>query len=94
MKISKKQKKTPEDIITGFDLSFQRVVVKICPFATLCWVNKDENIAQQILTGYPSPQDNIYQYSQLLKTNLLPETNISQAQHTFICLNSAILTVE
>ena len=32
--------------------------------------------------------------SQLLKTNLLSETTVSQAQLAFICSNSAILTVE
>lgn len=30
--------------ITGFDLSFGSVVVKIYRFATLCWVNNDENM--------------------------------------------------
>ena len=30
--------------ITGFDLSSGSVVVKIYGFATLCWVNKDENM--------------------------------------------------
>ena len=29
--------------ISGFDLFFENSVVKIYPFATLCWVNKDEN---------------------------------------------------
>ena len=28
----------------GFDLSFWGAVIKICPFLTLCWVNKDDNI--------------------------------------------------
>ena len=56
--------------------------MKIYPFATLCWFNKDENI-------WPSKF-----FSQLLKTNLLSETTISQAQPAFASLNSAILTVE
>ena len=29
---------------TGFDLTFSITVVKRYPFATLCWVNKDENM--------------------------------------------------
>ena len=29
---------------SGFNLSFGSAVVKIYPFATLCWVNKDENM--------------------------------------------------
>ena len=33
-------------------------------------------------------------FFQLLETNLLLETTVSQAQPTLICLNSAILTVE
>ena len=32
--------------------------------------------------------------SQLLKSNLLSETIYSQTQPTFICLNSAIITLE
>ena len=30
--------------ISGFDLFFENSVVKIYLFATLCWVNKDENM--------------------------------------------------
>ena len=30
--------------ISGFDLSFGSAVVKIYPFATFRWVNKDENM--------------------------------------------------
>ena len=56
--------------------------MKIYPFATLCWFNKDENI-------WPNKF-----FSQLLKTNLLSETTISQAQPAFVSLNLAILTVE
>ena len=33
-------------------------------------------------------------FSQLLETNLLPETTVSQTQPTFICSNSTLLTVE
>ena len=33
-----------DDQDTGFDLLFWNVVVKMYPFRTLCWVNKDENI--------------------------------------------------
>ena len=31
-------------IYTGFDLSFGSTVVKIYPFVTLIWLNKDENM--------------------------------------------------
>ena len=41
---------------------------------------------------FPSPQNNIN--LTVTETNLLSETTISQAQPAFICLNSAILTVE
>ena len=37
-------------IIAGFDLSFWSAVVKIYPFANLCWVNKDENIQSNKLS--------------------------------------------
>ena len=30
--------------ISGFNLFFENSLVKIYPFATLCWVNKDENM--------------------------------------------------
>ena len=29
----------------GFDSSFGSAAVKIYPFTTLCWVNRDENIS-------------------------------------------------
>ena len=38
-------------------------------------------------TNYPSPLETIY-ISQLLKTNSLSETTVSQAQPGFICSNS------
>ena len=34
----------------GFDLSFWGAIMKIYLFATLCWVNKDQNMAQQIFS--------------------------------------------
>ena len=65
--------------------------MKIYPFATLSWVNKDENtlLVQQIFLAHRA----IY-YPQLLKTSLLSETIVPQAQPAFFCLNSAIITVE
>ena len=54
------------------------------PFATLYQVNNSENtyIAQPTLLA----QRAIY-FSQLLGTNLLPETTVSQILTTFICSN-------
>ena len=46
-------------------------------------------LVQQIFLAHRT----IY-FSQLLETNLLPETTVSQTQPTFICSNSTILTVE
>ena len=46
------------------------------------WVNRDESIAKQILSAHRT----VY-FSQLLKTNFLSETIVSQAQlnrHLFI----------
>ena len=65
--------------------------MKIYPFRTLRLVNKDEDIyiAQQIF-----PVHRTMYFSHLLKTNLLCATSVSQAQPAFICLVSAILTVE
>ena len=75
-------------IISGFD--FLKCYCWTYPFATLCWVNNNEkNIAQQILPAHRT----IY-FSQTLETKLLSETTISQAQLTFNCTNSAILTVD
>ena len=48
---------------------------------------KPEHVAQQIFPAHKT----IYS-SQLLKTNLLSETRVSQAQAAFICSNSAIIT--
>ena len=45
--------------------------------------------AQQILPAHKT----IY-FQWLLKTNLLPEIIVSQAQLAFICSNSATITVE
>ena len=42
-------------------------------------------------TDLPCPKDNIF--LTVLKTNLLTETIVSQTQLTFICSNSAIITV-
>ena len=48
------------------------------------------HVAQQIF-----PDHRTIQYIfQLLKTNLLSETIYCQTQSAFICLNSAIITVE
>ena len=44
---------------TRFDLSFRSAIVKIYPFANLCWVNKDENYS---LTNFPSPSQPKGQY--------------------------------
>ena len=53
----------------GLTYLFLSVVMKSYPFATLFWVNKDENIWSNKI---PLP---IGKYiSQLLKTNSLPET--------------------
>ena len=84
--------KPPANWVThnkGF--SYENAVMKIYPFRTLRLVSKDENIyiAQQIF-----PVHRTMYFSQLLKTNLLCATSVSQAQPAFICLVSAILTVE
>ena len=63
--------------------------MKNYPFATSYRVSKHENISQQFFPGHRTTY-----MSQLLKTNLLSETTVSQAQLAFICSNSAILTVE
>ena len=52
--------------------------MKISPFATL------KHLAQQIFLATWT----VY-FLQLLKTNLLSETTISQTQPAFVCLNSA-----
>ena len=39
-------------VCTRFDVSFWSVAVKLYSFATLCWVNKDENISQQIFPAH------------------------------------------
>ena len=72
-----------------FDLSFGSAAVKIYPFATLCWVNKDENMQSNKFS-----QPIGHYICQLLKTNLLSETIVTQAQTAFVCSNSAIITAE
>ena len=72
---------------TRFDLYFRSAVVKMYFLATLCWVNN--NKAQQIFPAHMT----IY-FSQLLIRYLLSETTVYQTQATFICSNSAILTLE
>ena len=62
--------------------------MKIYHFTTL--VIKDEKTYQSNKFSQPTGQ----YISQLLETNLLPETTVSQTQTTFICSNSTILTVE
>ena len=63
---------------------------KICPFTALCRGNKNKkNVAQQISTTHRT----IY-FLQLLETNLLSGTRISQAHSELICSNAVILTVE
>ena len=62
--------------------------MKIYPFTTLNWMNKDI-IAQQIFPAHGT----IYS-SQLLETNFLSETAISEAKPAFICSNSTTLIVE
>ena len=44
---------------TGFDLTFWSAIVKIYPFAILCWVNKNENMYQSPTT-FPSQSDNVF----------------------------------
>ena len=63
--------------------------MKIYLFTTFCWASEDENIAQNIF-----PVHRPIYFSKLLKEKLLSDTTIPQAQPAFICLNSAILTVE
>ena len=63
--------------------------MKKYPFATFCWVNKDENIAQKIFPAHKT----IY-FSYLLKTNFLPKTIVFLAHPAFSCSNSAITAVE
>ena len=63
--------------------------MKIYPFPTLRWVNKNENIAKQIFQAHTAICS-----SELLKISLLSETMVSQTQLAFICSNSAILTVK
>ena len=41
------------NIVSRFNLSFGSAVVKIYPFANLCWVNKDKTIYSPI--HFPSP---------------------------------------
>ena len=48
---------------------------------------KLKHVAQQI---FPAPYDTII--TQLLKTNLLSETIVSQTQTAFICSNSGVIT--
>ena len=74
---------------SGFDWSFWSAAVKIYPFATVKWWIKMKKYSSKILPGHRT----IY-LLQLLKTNLLSETTVSQAQQTFICSNSAKFTVE
>ena len=76
---------------TGFNLSFWSAVVKIYPFVTLCWMNKDKNIYPNKL-AQPIPAHS--------------NTFLNVAENRFIAwsyffsgtpgisLNSAILTVE
>ena len=67
-------------VCTRFDVSFWSVAVKLYSFATLCWVNKDENI-------YPNKfSQPIRQYipHNLLKTNSFSETTVSQVQPALI----------
>ena len=73
----------------GFNLSFGSPVVKIYPFATLCWVNKDEKMYSNKFSYHRT----IY-FPQLLKINLSSEIIVSQAQPIFICLSSAVIKVE
>ena len=68
---------------------FGSPVVKIYPFATLCWVNKDEKMYSNKFSYHRT----IY-FPQLLKINLSSEIIVSQAQQTFICLSSAVIKVE
>ena len=76
---------------TGFDLSFWEVVVKIYPWKTLSWANKDR---QKLIARQMFPFHGIIYSSKLLKKKILSETTVPQAQPAFICSNSAILTVE
>ena len=76
-------------IETRVHLSFGSPVVKIYPFVTLCWVNKDEKMYSNKFFHHRT----IY-FLQLLKINLLSEIIVSQAQPTFICSNSAVIKVE
>ena len=39
-------------MFSGFDVSFRSSVAKVCHFPTLCWVNKDGNIAKQIFPAH------------------------------------------
>ena len=55
--------------------------------AGLCWMNNDGN--KKIFQAHRT----IF-FPKLLKTNLLSETIVSQAQPTFICSNSALITAE
>ena len=48
-----------------------------------------KHVAQQIFLAHKT----IY-FSQLLRTNLLPKTIVSKVQPAFICMNSAMKTVE
>ena len=73
----------------GSTYIFQSDVVKIYPFANLSCVNKDENMqpnkfSQLVLQYFP----------QLLKTNLLSRSIVSRTQPSFVCSNSAVITVE
>ena len=65
----------------GSTYIFLRTAEKICPFATIYW------------TQQMSPAHKMY-FSQLLKTNLLCETRVSQAQPVFIWWNSTIIIIE
>ena len=76
-------------IETRVHLSFGSPVLKIYPFATLCWVNKDEKMYSNKFSHHRT----IY-FPQLLKINLTSEIIVSQAQPKFICSNSAIIKVE
>ena len=76
--------------IKGFGLSFWRAAMKIYAFATLFWMNKNENMQHKEI--FPAHRT-IY-FLQLLKTSLLSETIYSQTQPAFICSNSAKIIVE